>query len=90
MGFGMRRPRPFPEVVVYGTAWCAATQMLRRYLQRRGIPYRYVDLEEDPRAEARVRWWTGGAAKHPTVSIDGGVLVEPTLDEVEWALAETS
>src|SRR5437016_11453948 len=30
-------------VVVYGTSWCAATQMIRRHLDRLGIPYRYVD-----------------------------------------------
>jgi mycoredoxin len=87
MSFGMPQPRREPEVVVYGTDWCAATQMIRRHLQRRRIPYRYVDLEGDPRAAAQVRWWTGGAVKHPTVHIDGAVLVEPKLDELEWALA---
>ena len=31
-------------IVVYGTHWCAATQIVRRYLERMGLPYRYVDL----------------------------------------------
>ncbi len=35
-------------VVVYGTSWCAATQMVRRYLDRLGIPYVFRDMERDP------------------------------------------
>jgi mycoredoxin len=75
-------------VVVYGTSWCAATQLIRRYLERRGIPYRYVDLERDPAAAARLRWLNGGRLSHPAVAIGGSILVEPSLDELDWALAE--
>jgi mycoredoxin len=60
--------------------------MVRRHLDRLGIPYRYVDLETDPEAAAEVRWLTGGYLSHPTVSIGGDVLVEPTLGELDWAL----
>jgi mycoredoxin len=61
--------------------------MVRRYLDRMGIPYRYVDMDADPGAAQQVRWWTGGDASHPTVYIGGEVLVEPTLGELEWALS---
>jgi glutaredoxin len=87
MSFGTQQPLRDPEIVVYGTDGCAATQMIRRSLQRHRIPYRYVDVEEDPKAAAQIRWWTGGAVKHPTVYIDGAVLVEPTLEELQWVLA---
>ncbi len=73
-------------VVVYGTRWCAATQMVRRYLERVGLPYRYVDLDMDPRAARQLRWWTGGTVSHPTVYLNGEVLVEPTLRELDWAI----
>src|SRR5579884_3985875 len=76
-----------PPVTVYGTSWCAASQMVRRYLDRLGVPYRYVDLEWDPNAAQRLRWLTGGYASHPTVAVGGEVLVEPTLGELEWALS---
>ncbi len=75
-------------VVVYGTSWCAATQMIRRHLERLGVPYRYVDIERNRAGAAQVQWWNGGRASHPTVSIGGSILVEPTPDEVDWALAE--
>jgi mycoredoxin len=60
--------------------------MVRRYLERLGIPYTYVDIDENPRAAAQLRWLTGGTASHPTVSVGGEVLVEPTLAELRWAL----
>ncbi len=85
--YGMVAPPRTPPIVVYGTSWCAASQMVRRYLDRLGIPYRYVDLEYDPVATARLRWLTGGTVSHPTVTIGGEVLVEPTIAELEWALS---
>ena len=75
-----------PPIVVYGTGWCAASQMVRRYLDRLDIPYQYVDLEYDPTAAARLRWVTGGTVSHSTVYIGGEWLVEPTLTEPQWAL----
>jgi len=77
---------PDIPIVVYGTRWCAATQMVRRYLERAGLPYRYVDLEMDPQAAQQLRWWTGGTVSHPTVYLAGEVLVEPTLRELDWAV----
>jgi mycoredoxin len=85
--YGLRAAPPAIPIVVYGTRWCAATQMVRRYLDRLGIPYRYVDMDFDPQAAAQVRWWTGGYASHPTVYIGGEVLVEPQLGEIQWALS---
>jgi mycoredoxin len=73
-------------VLVYGTGWCAATQSVRRYLDRLGVPYRYIDIERDPVAAARLRWMTGGDLSHPTVNIAGEVLVQPTLLELNAAL----
>ena len=74
-------------VVVYRTNWCAATQMVRRYLDRLGIPYVYRDMERDPAAARQVHWWIGGSLSHPTVQIGRQVLVEPSLDELDWALS---
>lgn len=85
--FGVRIAPESAPVVVHGTRWCAASQMVRRYLDRMGIPYRYVDLEYSPGAAERVAWLTGGYVSHPTVSVAGEVLVEPTLDELDWALS---
>lgn len=87
--YGRRVAPPDIPIVVYGTRWCAATQMIRRHLERLGLPYRYVDLDANPQAATQLRWWTGGYVSHPTVYIGGEVLVEPTLRELEWALARS-
>ena len=86
----VRRTTPGPiPVVVYGTRWCAQSQMVRRYLERLGVPYRYVDLETHPEAANRIAWMTGGAVAHPTVYVGGEILVQPTLRELEWALVRS-
>lgn len=76
------------EIIVYGTTWCGMTQLVRRYLDRVGLHYRYLDLEEDADAENQLRWITGGYTNHPTVVIDGQVMIEPEIDELHSALAE--
>ncbi len=73
-------------ITIYGRPGCAISQMLRRRLDRRGIPYRYVDIERNPEARSRLAWLTGGRVRSPTVTVDGEVLVQPTMDELEWAL----
>ena len=84
--YGRHRAEPDVPLVVYGTRWCGATQLLRRHLERAGVPYRYVDLEQDPEAVNQLRWWTGGSASHPTVYVNGEILVEPTVGELAGGL----
>jgi mycoredoxin len=73
-------------ITVYGRSGCAISQMIRRWLDRRGIPYRYVDVERNPDARRRLAWLTGGRVRSPTVVVGGDVLVQPTIEELEWAL----
>lgn len=72
-------------IQLFGRRWCAHTQMLRRYLDRSGIPYIYRDMDQDGQALAQVRWWTGMDV-NPVLYVDGEVLVEPSLNEVNWVL----
>lgn len=76
-------------LVVYGTRWCAATQMVRRYLDQIQVRYDFVDLDAEPAARDQLRWWTGGYASHPTIYLAGEVLVEPSLEELRWALSRS-
>jgi len=73
-------------VVVYGRRWCAISQMVRRYLDRIGLPYEYVDLDLHPEAEARLRWLTGGRVHSPVVYVGGDVLVQPSVFEPQRTL----
>jgi mycoredoxin len=77
-------------VIVYGTRWCAKTQMIRRYLDRMGIPYSFVDLDTNPAGKDQLRWMTGGYVLHPTVYIGGQLLIEPDVRSVAQALSYAS
>lgn len=85
-----RRPRPARATVpvaIYGNRWCGLTQMIRRYLDRAGIGYDYVDLDANPGAEARLQRLAGGQLRTPVVYIDGDWLMEPDLSEVRSVLS---
>ena len=73
-------------VVVYGTRWCAATQYVRRYLDRKDVSHSFRDIDRDQAAADQVRWWTGGYLSHPTVKISSDILVEPLSNEIQMAL----
>ena len=74
------------NVVVYGTRWCAATQFVRRFLDRNDVPHTFRDLDRDPEAADQVRFWTGGFLSHPTVQIRSDILVEPLSNEIRSSL----
>jgi mycoredoxin len=76
------------NVVVFGTHWCAATQIARRMLERLKVPYDFRDMDSDAQAAKQVRWWTGGYASHPTIQIAGKILIEPSPNELEQELAQ--
>lgn len=80
------RARTVP-VAIYGHRWCGITQLIRRALDRAGIGYDYVDLDEHPAVYARLEALTGGRLRTPVVYIDGEWLMEPSLREVQAILA---
>ncbi len=75
------------QVDIYGMSWCAKTQMVRRFFDRKGIQYTYLDLEKNEDSEGKLRWITGGYLNHPTVVIDGQALIEPSISDLEMAVA---
>ena len=73
-------------VKVYGADWCEDTYATRNDLDGLGVPYHYINVEQDPEAQAWVKRQNGGKQKTPTVDIDGQILVEPDERELELAL----
>lgn len=76
------------EVTVYGADWCHDTQHAREYLDEIDVPYKYVNIEEDPKAAEWVRQQNGGKEQKPTVTIGDDVLSVPTDEELDAALEE--
>lgn len=75
-------------VKVYGADWCEDTRHARAFLDRLGVAYVYVNIEEDPRAAEWVRDHNDGRERKPTVDVAGQVLSVPTDHELTAALRE--
>jgi mycoredoxin len=75
-------------VKVYGADWCEDTRRAREFLDRLGVQYQYVDIEQDESAAAWVREQNGGKERKPTVDVAGQVLTEPTDHDLTGALRE--
>jgi mycoredoxin len=84
-----RRQRSTTEVplTVYGRQWCGISQMVRRYLDRLGVPYEYVDLDRNPEIASQLAWMTGGRVRSPTIRIGDQLMVQPSTQELARALA---
>ncbi len=74
-------------VKVYGADWCPLTQRTIEFLERMEFPYKYIDIEKDPKAAAWVREKNDGKERKPTVDVDGEVLAEPSNAELEQAIS---
>ena len=72
----------WPRIVVYGAHWCRDTVRTRGFLNRHGIPYTLIEVEEDRGAAQRVLDWNGGYLATPTLDIEGRIVTEPSDEEL--------
>jgi glutaredoxin len=77
------------QVKVYGADWCEDTQATRNQLDSLGVPYQYIDVDEDAQAQEWIKRQNNGKQVTPTVDIDGKILFEPDERELELALRGT-
>ncbi len=70
-------------ITVYGTETCKDTISCRAWLDGRGVPYRWVDVDKDRDGYTFVVEVNNGRRTVPTVVFgDGSILVEPTDEEL--------
>jgi mycoredoxin len=75
-------------LTVYSTTWCGYCARLKKMLDREGIDYAEVNIEEDEAAAELVMSVNGGNRTVPTVVFPGGkALTNPSIDQVKQALA---
>jgi mycoredoxin len=68
-----------PTIVVYGTDWCGDCRRVRRYLDYKHVPYRWINIDQDKNAEQFVLSTNQGMRSVPTITFeDGSFLVEPS------------
>ena len=79
------------EVTVYGADWCGDTVRTRRQLDKAGVKYQFVDIDEDFEGEKKVIEFSKGRRRIPLVEIatDGGEpsrMAVPSSSELTEAL----
>jgi len=81
-------------VTMYSTTWCGYCRRLKSQMDREGIAYSEVNIEQDPDSAAFVEKANGGNQTVPTVvvfasgeSTPSAVMTNPSLAQVKQALA---
>lgn len=80
---------PIPgTITMYSTTWCGYCRRLKTMLDRAGIGYTEVDIEQAPEAARFVMAVNNGNQTVPTVLFpDGSAATNPSLAEVKARLA---
>ena len=74
---------------MYSTPWCGYCHRLKAQLEREGIPFDVVDIEQQPDAAAIVERVNNGNQTVPTlVYADGSAQTNPSIAQVKEKLAE--
>lgn len=77
------------EFTMYTTPWCGYCHRLKSQLDREGIAYDVVDIEQDPSAADLVMSVNNGNQTVPTlVYPDGTAQTNPSVAQVKSKLAE--
>jgi mycoredoxin len=75
-------------VTMYSTPWCGYCRRLKSQMEREGIAYTEVDIEQNPGAADYVMSVNGGNQTVPTVVFaDGSALTNPSLAQVKERIA---
>ena len=75
------------SITMYSTPWCGYCRRLKSQLEREGIAYTEVDIEQDPESASYVMSVNGGNQTVPTVVFpDGSALTNPSLMQVKERL----
>jgi mycoredoxin len=73
---------------MYTTPWCGYCYRLKSQLDREGIAYEVVDIEQTPEAAAIVESANNGTQTVPTlVYADGSAQTNPSVGQVKEKLA---
>ena len=74
-------------VTMYSTVWCGYCRRLKDQMEREGIAYQVIDIEDDPNAAELVMSVNGGSQTVPTLVFpDGSALTNPSLAQVKQKL----
>jgi mycoredoxin len=77
------------QFTMFSTPWCGYCHRLKSQLDREGIAFEIVDIEEDPSAAELVMSVNGGNQTVPTLLYaDGTAQTNPSIAQVKAKLAD--
>ncbi|GGZ42767.1 NrdH-redoxin [Streptomyces inusitatus] len=79
-------------VTMYSTTWCGYCRRLKSQMDREGIAYTEINIEQDPDSAAFVEKANGGNQTVPTLLVvspagSESVMTNPSLAQVKQALS---
>ena len=75
-------------LTMFTTTWCGYCRRLKSQLDRTGIDYTEVDIEQEPEGAELVEHANSGNRTVPTLLFDdGSTLTNPSVRDVEQRLA---
>ena len=60
---------PTPDIVVYATGWCPYCVRARALLERKGLPFREIKVDEDPAQRQAMLARSGGRRTVPQIFV---------------------
>ena len=79
------------QFTMYSTPWCGYCHRLKSQLDREGIEFDIVDIEQQPEAAQIVESANGGNQTVPTLLFtDGSTLTNPSVAQIKERLASLS
>jgi mycoredoxin len=79
----LSQPTGQEKIKMYATTRCGDCRRAKRWFDAQGIPYDYINIEEDEEAAEFVVRVNHGMQSVPTILFpDGSVLVEPSTREL--------
>jgi len=78
-----------PEIQFYGTRWCWDSLRAIKVLKRQGVPYHWIDIDQDTDGCDFVKQVNKGMKSVPTIVFpDGEILVEPSKMDLANKLSD--
>jgi len=76
------------QITMYSTPWCGYCQRLKGQLNRAGIEYAEIDIEQHPEAAGYVMSVNNGNQTVPTLTFpDGSAMTNPSVAQVQAKLS---
>ncbi len=81
-------PKPKDQITVYGVRWCSDCKRTKAVFEEEGVPYIWIDIDENKLGEKFVLATNRGNRSVPTIIFpDGSILVEPGAGRLRRVLA---